>query len=167
MNVKYLFCQAIRRIMDHIKEGKSVTQITTDLGIQNFNREDNISTDHALVKLSEKLLQLRGVTNVSLVEELKDLEDEKDCGVSAFIQIADKISADVFEVISLVEAADLCFQDDTQTKKATKSINEHLIHVGVTDTQKESKSNDLVIEQQRATNALSINQDGFQIEPKV
>ena len=153
--------------MDHIKEGKSVTQITTDLGIQNLYQEDNISTDHALVKLSEKLLQLRGVTNVSLVEELKDLEDEKDCGVSAFIQIADKISADVFEVISLVEAADLCFQDDKQTKKANKTINEHLIHAEVTDTQKESKSNDLVIEQQPGTKALSINQDGFQIEPKV
>ena len=153
--------------MDQIKEGKSVTQITTDLGIQDLYREDNISTDHALVKLSEKLLQLRGVTNVALVEELKDLEDEKDYGVSAFIQIADKISADCFEVLSLVEASDLCFQDDSKSKNANKSINEHLISVRITDTQKESKPNDLVIEKQRGTIALSIYQDGFQIEPKV
>ena len=153
--------------MDDIKEGKSVTQITTDLGIQNLYQEENISTDSALVKLSEKLLQLRGVTNVGLVEEIKNLEDKNDYGVSAFIQIADKISADCFEVLSLVEAADLSFQDDRETKKANKTIFDHLIPVRVTDTQKESNSIDLVIKQQRGANALSIYQEGFQIEPKV
>ena len=72
MNVKYLFCKAIERILDCIKEGKSVTQITTDLGSQILHQEDNIITDNALLKLSERLLQLKGVTNVVLMEAMKD-----------------------------------------------------------------------------------------------
>merc|ERR1711972_107744 len=105
-------------MMDAIKEGRSVTQITTDIGIQDLPKMDKSNTDHALIKLSEKVLQMKGLTDTVLMEELDDIDQEKDVAfsslysISAFIQATEKAAFSCFEVLSLLETDDLNIEEN-------------------------------------------------------
>ena len=68
MNIKYFFCKAIEKIMDAIKEGKSVTQIVTDVGAQELPKMDKVNTEQALIKLSEKVDILNYFTFPNITE---------------------------------------------------------------------------------------------------
>ena len=159
--------------MDAIKEGRSVTQITTDAGIQDLPKMDKSNTDHALIKLSEKVLQLKGLTDTVLIEELDSIDKEKDVAfsslysISAFIQATEKTAFSCFEVLSLLEADDLNIEENWQSKKAIKTIDETLTPFKITETQEDIASEELVIETQPRTRAISLNQAGEEIQSKV
>lgn len=153
--------------MDSIKEGKSVTQIVAEVGIEDLPKMDITSTDHALLKLSEKVLQMKGYADVVLSEELKNIDEEKNVGISAFIQTTEKTSFSCSEVLSLLEADDLNIEPDMKSKKASETLNESLTPLRVGCVQDELHSTDLVIKKQSKTHAITINQEGEQIQSKV
>ena len=167
MNIKYLFCKAIERIMDAIKEGKSVTQIIADVGVQKLPEMDRNNTDKALIKLSEKVLQMNGSTDVVVLEELSSIDDEESVGMSAFIDTIEKTSFTSFEVVSLLETDDLNIEQDIKRRRVTQSLNERLTPFKITETQDEHQSKELVLEKQPKTRAVSSNQAEEQIQPKV
>ena len=167
MNIKYLFCKAIEKIMDAIKEGKSVTQIVTDVGAQELPKMDKTNTEKALIKLSEKVLQMKGSTDIVLLEDLASIDDEKNVGMSAFIDTIEKTSFSCFEVVSLLEADDLNTEQAFQSTKAVETLNESLTPFKITETLDESQSKELVIEKHPKTRAISINQSGEQVQSMV
>ena len=167
MKIKYQFCKAVKAIMDSVGEGKSVSEIVPEINVQDIPRLDDIGASKALLKLSEKVLQLKGLTVIVLEEMLKDLEDKNNQAVFAFIQIAEKISCDCSEVLSLIEADDLKDGHDNKRINAIKSFEEHALSLTVTDAQKEIKCGDLIVQAQDKTNALQICQEDVKIHPKV
>ena len=167
MNVKYLFCKAIKRIMDSIKEGKSVTQIISDVNIEPIPHVDKTGTEYAMLKLSERVLQLKGVSNVILGELFKQLEDAENVGIFAFTNIAEKISLECSEVLSLVEADDLIVEYDQQRNKIEDIIEHPLLPMKVIDTQKEAQCGDLEVLKIDGTQVFPIQQESVRNEPKV
>ena len=173
MHVKYLFCKAIEKMMEAIKEGRSVNQITTEVGTQDLPKMNKSNTDHALIKLSEKVLQMKGLTDNVLIEELDNIDKEKDVAfssfysISAFIQATEKAAFSCFEVLSLLEADDLNIEGNWQSKKAVKTIDQTLTPFKITETQEDLASEELVIETQPKNRAISLNQTGEEIQTKV
>ena len=150
-----------------MKEGKSVTQIVADVGIEHLPKMDKSNTDYALLKLSEKVLQMKGLTDVVLLEELENIAEEKHVGISAFIQTTEKTSFSCSEVVSLLEVDDLNIEQDIKRKNASETLNESLTPLKVAHAQDEIHSKELVTEKQTKTHAILINQDGEQIQSKV
>ena len=153
--------------MDAIKEGKSVTQIVTDVGAQELPKMDKVNTEQALIKLSEKVLQMKGSTDIVLLEDLVGIDDDKNVGMSAFIDTIEKTSLSCFEAVSLLEADDLNTERAFQSTKAVEKLNESLNPFKITETLDESQSKELVIEKQPKTRAISINQSGEKVQSMV
>ena len=77
-------------LMESTKSGKTITQIICDDRLNNLSRREKTGAENALMKLSEKVLLLKGQSHVILDEILSELK-EHDCQKElAFAQIADE-----------------------------------------------------------------------------
>ena len=165
--VKHSFCNAIMTLMESTKSGKTITQIICDDRLNNLSRREKTGAENALMKLSEKVLLLKGQSHVILDEILNELK-EHDCQKElAFAQIADKVSVDCCEVISLVEVDDLKIPDDNDDIINCKEVDDPLLPLGVSDSLIDTNCQELEIMKEKRRKALPIQQDGTHIQAKV
>ena len=167
MMIKQSFCNAVKSLMESTKSGKTITQIICDDKLNNLSNLEKLGAENALLKLSEKVLLLKGQGHVILDEILNQLK-EHDCPSElAFAQISDKVSVDCCEVISLVELDDLKIQDDNNDIINRKVVEEPLIPLRVSDSQIDTSCQELEIMKEKRRKALAIQQEGTHIQPKV
>ena len=125
--------------MESIKEAKSVGQIIADVDIEPISHIDNSGREHAMLKLSEKVLQLRGVSSVVLDELLKQHDYEENTGAFAFINVVERTPLDCSKVLSLIESGDLVAQYEAQNTKIEETLEHYYNAVGVADAQEEEQ----------------------------
>ena len=154
-------------LMESTKSGKTITQIICDDRLNNLSRREKTGAENALMKLSEKVLLLKGQSHVILDEILSELK-EHDCQKElAFAQIVGKVSVDCCEVISLVEVDDLKIPDDNDDIINLKEVEDPLLPLGVSDSLIDTNCQELEIMKEKRRKALPIQQDGTHIQAKV
>ena len=153
--------------MESTKSGKTITEIICDDRLKNLSRREKTGAENALLKLSEKVLLLKGQNHVILDEILNDLK-EHDCQKElAFAKISDKVSIDCCEVISLVEVDDLKIPDDNDELINRKVVEDPLLSLRVSDSLIDTNCQELEIMKEKRKKALPIQQEGARIQPKV
>ena len=167
MRIKQSFCNAIKTLMESTKSGKTITEIICDDRLNNLSRREKTGAENALLKLSEKVLLLKGQNHVILDEILNDLK-EHDCQKElAFAKISDKVSIDCCEVISLVEVDDLKIPDDNNEIINRKVVEDPLLSLRVSDSLIDTNCQELEIMKEKRRKALPVQQEGTHIQPKV
>ena len=167
MRIKQSFCNAIKTLMESTKSGKTITEIICDDRLNNLSRREKTGAENALLKLSEKVLLLKGQNHVILDEILNDLK-EHDCQKElAFAKISDKVSIDCCEVISLVEVDDLKIPDDNDEIINRKVVEDPLLSLRVSDSLIDTNCQELEIMKEKRRKALPVQQEETHIQPKV
>ena len=167
MLIKQSFCNAVKTLMESTKSGKTITQIICDDKLNNLSSLEKTGAENALLKLSEKVLLLKGQGHVILDEILSDLK-EHDCQKElAFAQISDKLSIDCCEVISLVEVDDLKVPDGNDEIINRKVVEDPLLSLRVSDSLFDTNCQELEIRKEKRRKALPVQQEGTHIQPKV